>query len=75
MCIRDSNKPVEVGGDKRVLVIRVSSVGVIVSDWLARVLTRNKTMEDSQAVSTIRVTHIVIKATKLFVDRAYVWIG
>jgi len=48
-----ANKSIEVGSDQRVLVVRVGGVEMIVDYWFARVLTWNKSMEDSQSVSSI----------------------
>ena len=43
---------VEIGSDNWVLPVRVSRVGVVKHNWLARVLSRNHVVEDTQTVST-----------------------
>jgi hypothetical protein len=66
---------VEVGFIERILPIWISSVAWIVNDLLAWELSRNHIMENSQTISTHRVSMIVSELSNLFIFRTNAIIG
>jgi len=70
-----AGEAVEVGEDRSVGVVRISFVREVTHNWFARELSRNHVMEDSQTVSSIRVSRVVSEFSDSFVLRADVDVG
>jgi hypothetical protein len=71
-----SNQVIEVSLDERVSVERIftsgDTFGTIKHERLARVFTGNKVMEDTESISTVRVSDIITEFTDFGVFRANV---
>ena len=67
-----ANEAIEEGGDDWIVVIGIIWGRRICSQRLARVSSGNHVVEDSEAIFTSRVGHVVTELTKFGVLRAYV---
>ena len=65
----------EVRSDGWILVERISCVGVIIHNWLARVLSWDHVMEDTESIPTARVSSVTSEFSNSFVFWAHIGIS
>jgi hypothetical protein len=66
---------VEMSSDWRVLPVRIRRIIVVEVEWLARICSRNHVMEDSESISSHRVSRVISELSYSIILRANILVS